>query len=198
MVPHYKDGYYEVPNDNRTISLLPVLSWVAERIALGQFNHYLTTAVTKVESGRTTRQKLWAIASKRSHLQSHGYKVNYGNGAFKLWVPPTKPFFGSKVIFQTDNSPLVLQFHCQNYSLLHMTYLRAQFSAQRSLVCTWMIKFSNIKSYVDDTKIYFSLASKKIDSCLRQVAEDLKHVHSGVGLITFWSILKKPSLPCLG
>lgn len=39
-----------------------------------------------------------------------------------------------------------------------------------------VIKFSNIESYVDDTKIYFSFASKNIDSCLRQVDEYLKHV----------------------
>ena len=39
-----------------------------------------------------------------------------------------------------------------------------------------VIKFTNIESYIDDTKIYFSFASKDVDSCLRQVAEDLKHV----------------------
>ena len=39
-----------------------------------------------------------------------------------------------------------------------------------------VIKFSNIESYVDDTKIYFSFASKGIDSCLHQIDEDLEHV----------------------
>ena len=39
-----------------------------------------------------------------------------------------------------------------------------------------VIKFSNIKSCVDDTKIYLSFTSKDIDSCLCQVAGDLKHV----------------------
>ena len=39
-----------------------------------------------------------------------------------------------------------------------------------------VIKFSNIESYVDDTKIYFSFASKDIDTCLREVAVDLRHV----------------------
>ena len=34
-------------------------------------------------------------------------------------------------------------------------------------------KFSNIESYVNDTKIYRSCASKDIRSCLQQVAEDL-------------------------
>ena len=37
-----------------------------------------------------------------------------------------------------------------------------------------VIKFSIIKSYVDDTKIYLSCASKDIHSCLNQVTQDLK------------------------
>ena len=37
-------------------------------------------------------------------------------------------------------------------------------------------KFSNIKSYVDDTKIYLSCASKDIHSCLQRVAEDLESI----------------------
>lgn len=36
----------------------------------------------------------------------------------------------------TDNSLLVLQLHCQNHSLSHMAYLKAQFSAQRFSTCT--------------------------------------------------------------
>ena len=39
-----------------------------------------------------------------------------------------------------------------------------------------VIKFSDIESYVDDTMIYFSFASKDTDLSLRQVAEDLQHV----------------------
>ena len=41
MVPHPKEGDHEVANNNRPISLLPVLSKVAERIAMRQFNDYL-------------------------------------------------------------------------------------------------------------------------------------------------------------
>ena len=63
-----------------------------------------------------------------------------------------------------------------------------------------VIKFSNIKSYVDDTKIYFSFASQNIDSCLRHVAEDLKHVSEWCCanhlLINPGKI--KPSWSCLG
>ena len=39
-----------------------------------------------------------------------------------------------------------------------------------------VIKFSDIESYVDDTMIYFSFASKDTDLSLRQGAEDLQHV----------------------
>ena len=63
-----------------------------------------------------------------------------------------------------------------------------------------VIKFSNIESYVDGTKIYFSFASKNIDSCLGHVAEDLKHVSEWCCanhlLINPGKI--KPSLSCLG
>ena len=48
-----------------------------------------------------------------------------------------------------------------------------------------VIKFSNIKSCFDDTKIYLSFTSKDIDSCLRQVAEDLNTFQSGITLTTF-------------
>ena len=38
-----------------------------------------------------------------------------------------------------------------------------------------VIKLRNIESYVYDTKIYFSLATKDIDSRLRQDAEDIQN-----------------------
>ena len=37
-------------------------------------------------------------------------------------------------------------------------------------------KFSNIESYVDDTKIYLSCASKDIHSCMQQVSEGLENI----------------------
>ena len=36
------DGDHEIPNNNRPISLLPVLSKVTEKISLNQFNDFLT------------------------------------------------------------------------------------------------------------------------------------------------------------
>ena len=37
-------------------------------------------------------------------------------------------------------------------------------------------KFSNIESYVDDTKIYLSCASKDIHSCMQQVSKGLENI----------------------
>ena len=45
-------------------------------------------------------------------------------------------------------------------------------------------KFSNIESYVDDTKIYLSCASKDIHSCMQRVAEDLESI-AGVAQIIY-------------
>ena len=40
VVPLHRD--HEIPNNNRPISLLPVLSKVTEKISLNQFNDFLT------------------------------------------------------------------------------------------------------------------------------------------------------------
>ena len=43
ILPFLKDGDHEVPNNNQPISMLPVLSKVAEKIAfMIQFNDFLT------------------------------------------------------------------------------------------------------------------------------------------------------------
>ena len=53
VVPHPKEGDHEVVNNNRSVSLLPVLSKVAEGIAMRQFNDYLTlhNRLTRHQSG---------------------------------------------------------------------------------------------------------------------------------------------------
>ena len=60
VVPHLKDGDHEVLNNNRPISLLPVLSKVAERIALSQVNDYLiknNRLLIKMATESSTRLK---------------------------------------------------------------------------------------------------------------------------------------------
>ena len=61
-----------------------------------------------------------------------------------------------------------------------------------------VIKFSNIESYIDGTKIYFSFASKDTDSCLRQVAKDLQHVVEWCRANYLLINPDKTKLSCLG
>ena len=37
-----------------------------------------------------------------------------------------------------------------------------------------VVKFSSVESYADDTKVYLSISSKDIDSCLTKVTEYLR------------------------
>ena len=37
-----------------------------------------------------------------------------------------------------------------------------------------VVKFSSVELYADDTKVYLSISSKDIDSCLTKVTEDLR------------------------
>ena len=47
-----------------------------------------------------------------------------------------------------------------------------------------VVKFSSVESYADDTKVYLSISSKDIDSCLTKVTEDLR-------LIAVWCCTNK-------
>ena len=53
IVPHSKEGDHEVPANNRPISLLPVLSKVAEKLVLQQYTSFLSdkNRLTKHQSG---------------------------------------------------------------------------------------------------------------------------------------------------
>ena len=57
VIPIHKDGDHEQPNNNRPISLLPVLSKICERIALNQLTSYLT--INRRLSAHQSGNKAW-------------------------------------------------------------------------------------------------------------------------------------------
>ena len=58
-VPIPKDGDHEQANNNRPISLLPVLSKICERVAHNQFNSYLNSDGTAIKIRNGTQPKNW-------------------------------------------------------------------------------------------------------------------------------------------
>ena len=71
VVPHMK-GDHEIPNNNRLISLLPVLSKVCERIVYDQFMEYLTTA-RKLSVHRSGNKKLHSTETLGVLFTNHFY-----------------------------------------------------------------------------------------------------------------------------
>ena len=57
VIPIHKDGDHEQPNNNRPISLLPVISKICERIALNQLTSYLT--INRRLSAHQSGNKAW-------------------------------------------------------------------------------------------------------------------------------------------
>ena len=74
VVPHLKDGDHGGHNNNRPISLLPLLFKVTEKIALCQFNHYLYehNKLTEHQSGN---QKYHSTKTLNLLVADHIFKA---------------------------------------------------------------------------------------------------------------------------
>ena len=202
IVPHLKDGDHEVPNNNWPISLLPVFSKVAEKIALIQFNDFLTKQdkLTQHQSGNCKnhstetlsllvtdhilraidQQQLTAMVlidlSKAFDSICHNTLLlklrSLGSSSQAL-----KWFESYLVRDRKQSTPLGTSLSDE----LTITHDMPQGSILGIMLFNLYIndlpsavKSSCTDSYVDNTKIYRSFSAKNMNSCLVKMTEDLR------------------------
>ena len=189
------------PNNNQPISLLPVLSKVAERFALIQFNEFLT---------------------KQNKLTQHQSRNRKNRSTETLSLLVTDHIFGaidqqqltamvlidlSKAFNSICHSTLLLKLRSLNTSRQALKWFESYLtdrkqstrlgtSLSEELTITHgvpqgsilgpmlfnlyindlpsAVKSSCTDSYVGDTKIYCSFSAKNTNSCLAKMTEDLR------------------------
>ena len=203
VVPHLKDGDHEVPNNNRPISLLPVLSKVVERIALCQFSNYLIKN-NRLTSHQSGNRKFHSTETLSLLVSDHICKAMDKKQITAMVLIDLSKAFDSLCHLNLLNKLTKLgtsnkaRMWFQSYLTNRKQCTRIATSLSEPLTVTHgvpqgsilgpmlfglymndlpgVIKSSNIESYVDDTKIYLSFSTNDVDSCLRLVAEDLRRL----------------------
>ena len=201
IVPLLKDGDHEVPNNNWPISLFPVLSKVAEKIALIQFNDFLTKQdkLTQHQSGNcknhstetlsllVTDHILRAIDQQQLtamvliDISKAFDSICHSTLLLKLRSLGTSSralkLFESYLTDRKQSTRLGTSLSDE----LTITHGMPQGSILRPTLFNLYIndlpsavKSSCTDSYVDDTKIYHSFSAKNMNSCLVKMTEDLR------------------------
>ena len=188
VVPRHKDGDHQIPNNNRPISLLPVLSKLTEKIALNQFNDFLTQQgnLTCHQSGN---RKYHSTETLSLLVTGHIFKA-----MDKKEITAMVLTYLSKALDSISHMSLRLKLQglgaSSTASKWFQSYLTDRMQSTHGvpqgsilgplLSSLYMddlpsfVKFSSVESYVDDTKVYLSFSSKDIDFCLTKVTEDLR------------------------
>ena len=194
VFPHPKDGDHEVPDNNRPISLLPVLSKVSGKNALRYYNDYLTrnNRLTQHQSGNrkfhsaeslsllVTDDIFKAIDQKKLtavvliDLSKAFDSICYHNPMYKQHLGTSRETLKRFEIYLTD---------CQQSTRVGISLsdpLTVTHGVPQGSVLGPMLfsLYMSVESYFDDTKIYLSFSAKDLDTCMTQVIEDIRNIAS--------------------
>ena len=202
---HPKDGDHEVPNNNRPISLLPVLSKVIERIAFkNQFNSFLTreNRLTQHQSGNRKKNSTETLSL---HVTDHIFRAidDKKFTASMVLIDLSKAFDSichtsllHKLRYLGTSSQALAWFESYLTGRMQSTRVGTSLSDQLtvthgvpqgsilgpalfSLYMNYLpnaVQFSSVESYVDDTKTFLSFLSRDVDLSLDRITEHLRHV----------------------
>ena len=199
IVPHLKDGDHEVPNNNRPISLLPVFSKVAEKIALIQFNDFLTKQ-DKLTQHQSGNRKNHSTETLSLLVTDHIFRAIDRQQLTAMVLIDLSKAFDSichstllRKLRSLGTSSQALKWF-EGYLTDHKQSTRLGTSLSDELTITHgvpqgsilgpmlfnlymndlpsAVKSSCTDSYVDDTKIYCSFSAKNMNSCFVKMTED--------------------------
>ena len=205
VIVHLKEGDPEVPCNYRPISLLPVMSKVLERLAHDQFVNYLITN-NMLSDHQSGNMKCHSMETLGILFTSYLYKVIEEKKVTAVLMLDLSKAFDSidhqrllEKLRKLNVSDLTLAWF-QSYLTDRTQRMRIQNSLSDSLTINHGVpqgsilgpllfniyindlpsvcQNCNIKSYVDDSKLYVSFSNKDVNGGLDKLRQDLSRVAS--------------------
>ena len=205
IIPHLKEGDHEEPNNNRPISLLPVLSKVAEKLAIQQYASWLSdkNRLTRHQSGN---RKLHSAETLGLLVADHGFSAIDERKITAMVLIDLSKAFDS-----ICHTTLIGKLHALGTSTHALNWFRSYLTNRKQttrvgtslspsstvthgvpqgsilgpiLFSVYMndlpnaIKNCSIESYFDDAKLFLSFGIKERETALSQLTQDLNRVAS--------------------
>ena len=203
VIPLVKEGDYEIPSNNRPISLLPALSKICERVALNQFTEYLTRCnrLTNHQSGNkkshsTETLNIFITDTIFKAMDSRRVTVMVLMDLSKAFDSIDHTILLRKLRALGVSQPALEWFRSYLYNRTQSVRIESYLSdalpllhgvPQGSILGPFLFnvyindlptvpKACSVESYVDDSKLYLTFQSKDADLAMETMCEDLKTV----------------------